>query len=429
MRNFQAVPATTVLLATILLVMFSASACGSGPTPEATKISEPTGEVAIATEVSGAKFMDFDPGNFSNPTNITNKWLPLRPGSKAVFEGNALDDEGNKFTHRIESVVTDLTKEIGGVRTVVVWIVDYRDGEIIEKEIAFYAQDDDGNVWYFGEYPEEYENGEFVQAVPWIHGIEEASAGVKMVAEPQLGMPIYYQGWGPAVDWSDYGQVDQTGQEICVPVDCYKDVLVIAETSLGETNSFQLKYYAPDVGRIRVGWKGEDPNQEELEVVERVRLNPEELAELRAIALELEAHAYEISKDVYAHTSPAEQTPAASSSPEASPTPQASPTPEQKPLLTGQATMCDTGANLISFRIADPAPDLTGKTLTVEIAGQERACAVNPGNQSLITCTMPSDLTFPARVAVSLDGAVVNDFTFDGVGCDKITTPVATTTP
>ena len=113
-----------------------------------------------------------------------------------ALEGTAVNDEGNSFVRRIEFSVTDLTKEIAGVRTVVAWIVDYNDGEIVEKEIAFYAQDDEGNVWYFGEYPEEFENGEFVKASPWIHGIQDARAGIKMVAQPQLGIPSYYQGWG-----------------------------------------------------------------------------------------------------------------------------------------------------------------------------------------------------------------------------------------
>jgi len=101
------------------------------------------------------------------------------------------------------------------------------------------------------------------------------------------------------------------GQETCVPVDCYKDVLVIAESSLDETDAFQLKYYAPGVGNIRVGWRGADAVQEELELVEFIELRPEDLVKIRSQALELEKHAYERSKDVYAHTQPAEFSPAA----------------------------------------------------------------------------------------------------------------------
>jgi hypothetical protein len=253
-----------------------------------------------------AEFKEFDPANFSNPTQIDNIWMPLQPGMRWVHEGTAVDDEGNSFIRRIDFTVTDLTKEIAGVKTVVAWIVDYNDGEIIEKEVAFYAQDDDGNVWYFGEHPEEYEDGEFVTATPWIHGIEDARAGIKMMADPQLGIPKYFQGWGPAVDWSDYSQIDQVGQETCVEVDCYKDVLVIAESSLGEVDAYQLKFYAPSVGEVRVGWKGEDATQEELELIEFVQLSPEELAEFRAEALALEEHAYEVSPEVYGQTSPME---------------------------------------------------------------------------------------------------------------------------
>jgi hypothetical protein len=253
-----------------------------------------------------AEFRDFDPLNFADPTNIDNEWMPMQPGTQWVYQGTALDDEGNTISRTIEFTVTNLTKEIGGVRTIVAWIVDYEDDEVVEKEIAFYAQDKDGNVWYLGEYPEEYSDGKFITAVPWIHGIEDARAGIKMMADPQPDIPSYYQGWAPAVDWSDYSQVDQIGQETCVPVDCYADVLVIVESSLGEVNAYQLKYYARGVGEVRVGWTGEDETQEELELVERVQLNLEELAEINSMARELERHAFEVSDNIYGKTSPLE---------------------------------------------------------------------------------------------------------------------------
>ena len=253
-----------------------------------------------------AEFREFDPANFSNSTNINNVWMPLQPGTRWVHEGSAVDDEGNGLTRRIEFTVTDLTKEIAGVNTVVAWIVDYNDDEVIEKEIAFYAQDKDGNVWYFGEYPEEYENGEFVKASPWIHGIEDARAGIKMVADPTPEIPSYYQGWGPAVDWSDYATIEQIGQETCVPVDCYQDVLVIAESSLGEVDAYQVKHYARNVGEVQVGWRGEDATKEDLKLVEFEQLSLEQREEFNAKALELEAHAYEISNNVYAQTLPAQ---------------------------------------------------------------------------------------------------------------------------
>jgi hypothetical protein len=283
MRRFH-----TVFLATAFLLALLASACG--------------GSEEASSE---HKFEEFDPSNFSNSTNIDNKWMPLPPGTKWVYEGVTVED-GESIDHRIEFVATDLTKEIAGVSTVVAWIKDFSNDELVEAELSFYAQDNDGNVWYLGEYPEEYEAGEFVAAPTWIAGVEDARPGVKMYADPQPGIPTYYQGWAPAVEWSDYGSVTDVGQETCVPVTCYEDVMVIEESSLDETNAFQVKYYAQGVGDVRVGWRGDDATQEELELVEFGQLDAAALAEVRAEALALEQHAYEVSPDVYGTTSPAE---------------------------------------------------------------------------------------------------------------------------
>ena len=62
-----------------------------------------------------------------------------------------------RVPHRFVMNVTDLTKVIGGVRSVVTWDLDYTDGELVEAELAFFAQDKEGNVWRMGEYPEEYD--------------------------------------------------------------------------------------------------------------------------------------------------------------------------------------------------------------------------------------------------------------------------------
>ena len=94
------------------------------------------------------------------------------------------------------------------------------------------------------------------------------------------------------------------------------------------------------------------------------------------------------------------------------------------PLLTNNVTMCDQTVDLISFRLVQPALDLTNKVVTVQISEQETVCAVNPVNTSLLTCDLPNRITFPARVLVSLDGAVVNDFNYDGIGCILVDTPI-----
>jgi hypothetical protein len=304
-------------LVVILFAMMFASACTTGQPAqlaasdeapaEATADTEASPEATASNETTEQEFEDFDPSTFDDPTNIDNEWMPLIPGMRFVYEGITVEDNGESVPHRVEINVTDLTKMIGDVRTVVTWDLDYSDDELVEAELAFYAQDNAGNVWRMGEYPEEYEAGELIAAPAWLHGYEDARAGIHMPADPQVGTPSYAQGWAPAVDWTDRGQVDEIGLEVCVPLDCYEDVLVIAETSKAEPDAFQLKHQARGVGLIRVGWRGEgEKTKETLELVQLEQLSPEELAAVREQALELEKSAYENSKNVYAHTAPAE---------------------------------------------------------------------------------------------------------------------------
>jgi hypothetical protein len=198
---------------------------------------------------------------------------------------------------------------IDGVNTIVVWERDYTEGEEVEAELAFFAQDNDGNVWNMGEYPEEYENGEFDKAPGWLAGSKGATAGIAMSAQPRLGTPSYAQGYAPPpINWVDRGRVYKVDQKTCVPVGCYEDVLVIEEFERNKPGAYQLKYYAPGVGDVRVGWRGpEEEEKEGLGMVKNVRLGPEALAKARADALELEDHAYEL-KDYYRKTQPAKPT-------------------------------------------------------------------------------------------------------------------------
>jgi len=296
-----------------IFLMFSCLALFSGCTKAQDNKSENSAVSATNSQAAPAaaekEFENFDPNNFTNPASIDNEWMPLRPGTRFVYEGNTVEDDGTVVPHRVVINVTDLTKVIGGVRSVVTWDLDYSDGELVEAELAFFAQDNDGNVWRMGEYPEEYDEGKFVMAPTWIHGFEEARTGIMMKGKPQLGTPSYAQGWGPAVDWTDRGQVDQMGVETSVPAGQYQDVLVIAETSASESDAQQLKYYARGVGNVNVGWRGAgEKTKETLELTKIEQLDDKAMAEVRAEALKMEKHAYKVSKNVYAHTPPLEHT-------------------------------------------------------------------------------------------------------------------------
>ena len=70
------------------------------------------------------KVEDFNPKSFDGRSaTIDNEWFPLKPGTRLVYAGTTIEDDGKAVPRRLVSIVTDLTKVIDGVRTVVVWDV------------------------------------------------------------------------------------------------------------------------------------------------------------------------------------------------------------------------------------------------------------------------------------------------------------------
>ena len=284
-------------LAAMLLALLAGAGAGADRA-DAKPAPSPTGSKA-----------DFERARFANPTTISNRWLPLRPGTQRVYEGSAIEEgETKRSARRVVSTTTDVGKRIAGVRTLVVLEKDYTAGRLGEVSLTFFAQDDAGNVWLLGEYPEEYEDGKFADAPAWITGQKGARAGVAMPANPRPGGPDYSQGFAPpsGADFNDRARVHKTGQQTCTPVKCYENVLVTEEFEPGVAGAFQLKYYAPGVGNVRVGWRGaKEEEKETLELTSLKRLSPQALAKARKEALALDKRAYKRSSEAYAKTQPA----------------------------------------------------------------------------------------------------------------------------
>jgi hypothetical protein len=274
--------------------MVSVYGCGSE--------SKAKGASGVAPE--DQVLLELDPTQFDRSEVIDNVWWPLKPGMQWTFEGYT-EADGEKTPHRIVFAVTDLTKMIGGVRCRVIFDSDYSNGQMIEQELTFFAQDKAGNVWHLGQYRETFED-EFVGSRVWTVGNPEgAKAGIMMPADPKLGTPSFSEGFAPApFDWTDRGRVYQLGQKTKVRAGSYDDVLVIEEFDAEHPGEFQLKYYARGAGNVRVGWRGEGAGETEtMELVEAKELGPEELATLRAKALDLEQRA-----SMYCQLQPAETT-------------------------------------------------------------------------------------------------------------------------
>jgi hypothetical protein len=260
--------------------------------------------VAVVVTASPSWAARFNSRRFSKPGAVQNENLPLAPGTKYVYRGATVED-GQRERHRLVVIVTDQTKVVDGVETTVVWERDYSNGFLEESELGFYAVDDKGNVWSLGEYPQEYERGRFVGAdSSWVGGQDGARPGVVMPANPRRGSPTFVEGVAKDVGFKDEGKVYATGQQTCVPVGCFDNVVQIKESNaLDPAGGHQLKYNAPGVGLVRVGSLDSD-DEETLDLTSLATLDREGRAHADGRVARLDRHAYRVTPEIYEGTSP-----------------------------------------------------------------------------------------------------------------------------
>ena len=244
----------------------------------------------------------FDPKDFGNPIGDANTWLPLVPGYQSVRDGTLFRGR-RELHHRRSYTVTDVVKEVNGVRTVLVLDQDIDAGEVAEQALDYHAQDKHGNVWYLGSYTESYEGGQFVNANDaWLAGVNQATAGVAMMADPKAGMPSYVQASIPGREVLT-AEVAKLGGSKCVPFRCFSNVLAILEAG----NEF--KYYAAGVGAIATEPNYSGGEQEKEALVNVIRLTSKGLAEASAEAMKLDQHARSTAREIFAGSAPAKRSP------------------------------------------------------------------------------------------------------------------------
>jgi hypothetical protein len=146
--------------------------------------------------------------------------------------------------------VTHSTKRIMGVKCVVVDDRVWAGGKLTEKTFDYYAQDNKGTVWYFGENSKSYKDGKAVStAGSWEAGKAGAKPGIIMQAHPKVGK-VYRQEYQKGVA-DDMGKVLDLNASVTVPYGSFHHVLVTKEWSPLEPGAVAHKYYASGVGNVK----------------------------------------------------------------------------------------------------------------------------------------------------------------------------------
>lgn len=241
-------------------------------------LCEDLGQAPYDPIIDPEDFVDFeaviDSGEFT-----PNRYFPLDPGTVRDYE--VTDDEENVI-EKIKVEILEETKEILGVNCIVVrdrvWEID-EDGEesLVEDTFDWYAQDVDGNVWYFGEISKEFEDGELVSLEgSWKSGVDGAKPGILMYAYPDTlaldyvpPQEVYRQEFFLG-DAEDIGEFVEFLESIVVRGETYHNVLKTKDYTPIEPEVFEYKYYAPGVGVVL-----EEAFEEDVFTGEKVELVPQ----------------------------------------------------------------------------------------------------------------------------------------------------------
>jgi hypothetical protein len=183
----------------------------------------------------------FDAGNFHKSTTINNRYFPLVPGTRFTYKGNA----GKASVVDIVTV-THNTPTIDSVKTIEVRDQVYESDVLTEDTLDWYAQDDQGNVWYFGELATQLPAG--THDGSWSAGTNDAQPGYIMEAAPKVG-DVYCQENAPG-SAQDAAQVVSVSASRSVPYASYTgNVLQTKDYSLLEPKN-ENKFYGPGVGTL-----------------------------------------------------------------------------------------------------------------------------------------------------------------------------------
>lgn len=247
-RTNQLIATKKLLIVTVFMSGFLACSKDDDPQPE--------NPADMPYEVN------IDPADFESANLTGNDFFPLSAGKTFVYEGE--DEDGAAI--RVEEFHTGETKVIMGVTCAVVRARQWEDDELVEDTYDWYAQDLQGNVWYFGEDTKEMEGGEVVStAGSWEAGVDGALPGIIMFDNPLSGVwyrQEYYEG-----EAEDVAQVLSLSASVTVPYGEFGNCLQTAEWSLLEPGVVEHKFYSPGVGLVRsVTVKG-DPDHEDLKEI------------------------------------------------------------------------------------------------------------------------------------------------------------------
>ena len=168
-----------------------------------------------------------------------NPYFPLTPGLRIHLVGK---DEAV-----VVSVLAD-TKRVDGIETRVVEERETEDGELVEISRNYFAIDKaTGDVYYFGEDVDDYEEGKVVgHDGAWLSGVNGAKFGLIMPGKPTRGDKFYLEMAPGAVERVEIMDLDA---KLETPLRTFSNLVYCRESDVLD-GGLSHKWYAAGVGMI-----------------------------------------------------------------------------------------------------------------------------------------------------------------------------------
>jgi hypothetical protein len=240
--------------ALLSLAILAAGCSGGNGAPAATETPETipqpaVGELPVAPE---GHRVDLTAPTFSEPTRVDNPLFPISDQASVLLLGRV---DGKPFRTEVTLLPETRIVEWQGrrVETLVSQYVAFLGGRIHEVAYDFYAQDDTGAVWYFGEDVFNFRDGQIADTHgTWIAG-KDGPAAMIMPADPRAG-DVYRPENIPGFVFEEV-TVKAVDRTMGGPLGPVSGGLVIEELHMDGTT--EDKSFAPGYGEFFTGGGGD----------------------------------------------------------------------------------------------------------------------------------------------------------------------------
>ena len=243
--------ATALIIAGCTNDAGSGSVTGSGSGEASRTISQPPvpSRIPVAPE---SERVDLTMPTFSDPANVTNPLFPVSLQESVLMLGHV---DGKPFRTEVTLLPETRIIEWEGqrVETLVSQYNAFLGGRIEEIAYDYYAQADDGSVWYFGEDVFDFRDGTIVVTEgTWLAG-RDGPAAMIMPGDPQVG-DVYRTENAPGFVFEEV-TVRSTDETLDGPLGPIQGGMVADE--LHSDGKTEQKVFAPGYGEFYTAGGGD----------------------------------------------------------------------------------------------------------------------------------------------------------------------------